>query len=183
MEPSSSNQPPPVAGHKRTKPADSDNESQSERTTEFQSRAAFEKEIADLRTDVVKKDETIAKQCQNISNLTQNLTNMTQSLASMSESLANLTTTLNLDESKSHHLGAMTQTNQALTAQLCKMQAAPPQSQWKKIGSTPEDPTITLHQIDRLNVVYHDMTHKDLTIKLNQAYIKKGRRNGRWYHK
>ena len=170
MEPSSSNQPPPVAGHKRTKPADSDNESQSERTTEFQSRAAFEKEIADLRTDVVKKDETIAKQCQNISNLTQNLTNMTQSLASMSESLANLTTTLNLDESKSHHLGAMTQTNQALTAQLCKMQAAPPQSQWKKIGSTPEDPTITLHQIDRLNVVYHDMTHKDLTIKLNQAY-------------
>ena len=98
---------------------------------------------------------------------------MTKSLASMSESLANLTTTLNLEDSKSHHLEAMTQTNQALTGQICKMQVAPPQSQWKKTGSRPEDPTITLHQIDRINVVYQYMTHKDLTIKLNQAYIKK----------
>ena len=171
MEPSSSNQPPPLAGHKRTKPADSDNESQPETIPEIQSRASLEKEIAQLRADAVKKDETISKQCQNISNLTQNLTKITQNLASMSESFANLTTRLNSEDTKGHQLEAMTQTNQALTAQICKMQVAPPQSQWKNTGSRPEDPTITLHQIDRINVAYQDMTHKDLTIKLNQAYI------------
>ena len=174
MEPSSSNQPPPLAGHKRTKPADSDNESQSETIPEIQSRASLEKENAQLRADAVKKDETISKQCQNISNLTQNLTKLTQSLASMSGSLANLTTKLNSEDTKGHQLEAMTQTNQALTAQICKMQVTPPPpTQWKKIGSTPEDPTITLHQVDRSKVVYQDLTHKELTIKLNQAYIQK----------